>query len=206
VAAGVCTLAGMGLIAASVVATRRLWFGGYVSEAGVAVEPNAEIYQAGMVAVAVGLVLVALAAAPTVPAAGWLLVVSGASAGVSGAVPCSTGCPLPPYEATTLVDLVHAGASIIAVGGSTLAMGAVGLAATADATWRRVSWLAFWIVGALVAAAAVAMLSVGRGYATGLLERVILVASTAWILYTCTHLALHRPPSPTEAAPPRDTS
>jgi hypothetical protein len=208
--AGLSTVAGMGLIAAAVVATRRLWFGGYVSEAGIAAEPNAALYQAGMVSVAVGLVLAALAVAPTVPAAGWLLVLSGAFAGVSGAVPCSAGCPLPPYEATTMTDLVHAAASVLAVGASTLAMGAVALGARqgarqsvtasaavdggggADDRWRRVSRLAFWATGALVALAAAAMLGLGRGYATGLLERVILVGSCLWVLYTCVHLTRRR--------------
>jgi hypothetical protein len=199
--AGLSTVAGMGLIAAAVVATRRLWFGGYVSEAGIAAEPNAALYQAGMVSVAVGLVLAALAVAPTVPAAGWLLVLSGAFAGVSGAVPCSAGCPLPPYEATTMTDLVHAAASVLAVGANTLAMGAVALGARPSATasgagaddrWRRVSRLAFWATGGLVALAAAAMLGLGRGFATGLLERVILVGSCLWVLYTCVHLTRRR--------------
>jgi hypothetical protein len=206
-AAGLSTVAGVGLIGAAVVATRRLWFGGYVSEAGIAAEPNAALYQAGMVCVAVGLVLAALAVAPTVPAAGWLLVLSGAFAGVSGAVPCSPGCPLPPYEATTMTDLVHAAASVLAVGASTLAMGAVALgrgpSGTAaghrvDDRWRRISRLAFWVTGGLVALAAAAMLGLGRGYATGLLERVILVGSCGWLIYTCAHLALGRPPRSTQ--------
>jgi Protein of unknown function (DUF998) len=196
--AGLSTVAGVGLIAASVVATRRLWFGGYVSEAGIATEPNAALYQAGMVSVAVGLVLAALAVAPTVPAAGWLLVLSGAFVGVSGAVPCSAGCPLPPYEATTMTDLVHAVASVLAVGANTLAMGAVAIGSGpsvtasgggADDRWRRRSRIAFWITGGLVALAAAAMLGLGRGYATGLLERVILVGSCAWVAYTCAHIA-----------------
>ena len=187
--AGLSTVAGVGLIGAAVVATRRLWFGGYVSEAGIAAEPNAALYQAGMVSVAVGLVLAALAVAPMVPAAGWLLVLSGAFAGVSGAVPCSAGCPLPPYEATTMADLVHAVASVLAVGASTLAMGAVAHGCEADDRWRRLSRIAFWATGALVALAAAAMLGLGRGYATGLLERVILVGSCAWVFYTCAHLA-----------------
>jgi hypothetical protein len=187
--AGLSTATGIGLIAAAVVATRRLWFGGYVSEAGIVTEPNATLYQAGLVSLAVGLVLAALAVAPTVPAAGWLLVVSGAFAGVSGAVPCSEGCPLPPYEATTMADLVHAAASVVAVGASTLAMGAVALGPEADDRWRRASRTAFWITGGLVALAAAAMLGLGRGYVTGLLERVILVGSCGWVLYTCAHLA-----------------
>jgi hypothetical protein len=190
--AGLSTLAGVGLIVAAVVATRRLWFGGYVSEAGVAAGPIAQLYQAGMLATAVGLVLLALSVAPTVPAAGWLLVIAGCFAGVSGAVPCSDGCPLPPYEATTLLDLLHAAASVIAVAGCALAMGAVGLADAADPRWRRVSRLAFWVVGAVIAGAAVAMLTVGRGYVTGLLERVILVGSSLWVLYTCAHIAVGR--------------
>lgn len=190
--AGLSTAAGVALLAVSVVATRRLWFGGYVSEAGIPTEPTAALYQAGMVSVAVGLVLLALAVANTVPAAGWLLVVSGAFSGVSGAMPCSEGCPLPPYEATTMADLVHAGASVVAVAGVTLAIGAVAIAAAADPRWRRLSGIAFWVVGGLVAAAAAAMLGIGRGHVTGLLERVILVATTAWLLYSCAHLALPR--------------
>jgi hypothetical protein len=190
--AALTTAAGVGLIATAVVATRRLWFGGYVSEAGTADGANAAVYQAGVIAVAVGLVLTALAVAVIVPAGGWLLMIAGAFAGVSSVAPCSTGCPLPPYEPTTTADLVHAVASVLAVAGCLLAMGAIGLSPAADPSWRRVSRIAFWIVAPLVAAAAVAMLGVGRGYATGLLERVILVAVTAWLLYTGAHLTLRR--------------
>jgi hypothetical protein len=90
---------------------------------------------------------------------------------------------------------------MLAVGASTLAMGAVALGnrsptgasgAEADERWRRLSRLAFWITGGLVALAAAAMLGLGRGFATGLIERVILVGSCVWVLYTCAHLTMRR--------------
>jgi hypothetical protein len=91
-----------------------------------------------------------------------------------------------------MTDLVHAAASVLAVGASSLAMGAVAIGPEADVRWRRWSRLAFVVTGGLVALAAAAMLGLGRGYATGLLERVILAGSCVWVLATCAHLAVRR--------------
>jgi hypothetical protein len=187
--AGLATATGAALLFAAVVTTRRLWFGGYVSEAGVASESNAGLYRAGVLTLAAGLVLLAVAVGSAVPAASLLLAASGLLAGVSGAVSCTAGCPLPPYEPTTVTDMVHAVASVLAVGGCALAMGAVGIATRVQSGWRRLSMVAFWVVGLLIGVAAVAMLGLGRGYATGLLERVILLLVTAWLLATSAYLA-----------------
>jgi len=189
--AGLSTALGAALVFAAVVATRRLWFAGYVSEAGIA----SGLYRVGVVVLAAGLVLLAVAVLPAVPVAAWLLGAAGGLAAVSGAVTCSAGCPLPPYEPATVADVVHGAASALAVGACTLAMGAIAAArkdrsrwlwgaGDVDARWRRVSTVAFWVVGPLVAAAGTAMLTVGRGYVTGLLERTILLAVTAWLLAT----------------------
>jgi hypothetical protein len=188
--AALATVLGIGLVLTAVLATRRLWFAGYVSEAGVATEPHVPAYQGGMFCLAVGLSLLGVAASTIAPVAAWLLAAAGALATVSGAVPCSAGCPLPPYEPATMADLVHGGASAMAVAACTLAMGALALRSSGGVA--KLSRIAFWVVAPLVAMAALAMLTVGRGHATGLLERVILVASTAWIL--ATSAALFRAP------------
>ena len=88
-------------------------------------------------------------------------------------MPCSAGCPLPPYEDATTADLVHGGASIIGVGLVALALAALGV-------WAGDRWLR-WI-GRLGAAVLIPlglvigtfMLAVGRGQATATLERTIL--------------------------------
>jgi len=175
--AGLSTALGAALVFAAVVATRRLWFAGYVSEAGIA----SGLYRVGVVVLAAGLVLLAVAVLPAVPVAAWLLGAAGGLAAVSGAVTCSAGCPLPPYEPATVADVVHGAASAAARKDRSRWLWGAG---DVDARWRRVSTVAFWVVGPLVAAAGTAMLTVGRGYVTGLLERTILLAVTAWLLAT----------------------
>jgi len=179
--AAASTVVGAGLVVASVVATRRLWFGGYVSEAGVAAEPQASTYRWGILGLALGLLLLAVALVRVLPLTAVLLAGSGLFAALSGSVSCSTGCPLPPYESATAADLVHGGASILAVGAATLAIAALAVTSE-DTPVRRLSRLTFWIVGPLVVAVGLAMLVLGRGQLTGLLERAILLTATAWTL------------------------
>jgi hypothetical protein len=182
-----CTLAGTGLVAYCVTATRRLWFDGYVSEAGVGAEASG--YLLGILGIGAGLVLAGGAVVRFLPLAAGLLAGAGLFAGVSGSVPCSAGCPLPPYETATTADLVHAGASILAVGTVALAMIALALAPAVDALVRRVSRLAGYVIVPLIAAAGFAILGLGRGPLTGLLERTVLVLATLWTVVVCARAA-----------------
>jgi len=75
--AAASTVVGAGLVVASVVATRRLWFGGYVSEAGVAAEPQASTYRWGILGLALGLLLLAVALVRVLPLTAVLLAGSG---------------------------------------------------------------------------------------------------------------------------------
>jgi Protein of unknown function (DUF998) len=187
--AAVSTLIGAGLAVAAVVATRPLWFGGYVSEAGTG--PHAASYRLGIIGLGVGLVLLGVALVSTLPAVTVLLAGGGLLAGLSGSVSCSKGCPLPPYESPTFADLVHAGASILAVGAVVLAMLAIAVQA-ADPMLRRICVVALCVVVPLLATMGVAMLAVGRGQLTGLLERSVLTLAIGWALTMCARLAWPR--------------
>src|SRR4029077_5034718 len=75
----------------------------------------------GAAGLAVGQALFAVALsgsawARVVPFTVGLVALDAVFGGVSAAVSCSPGCPLPPHETTTAQDLVHGGASILAVG------------------------------------------------------------------------------------------
>jgi hypothetical protein len=185
----VSTVLGAFLVVAAVVASRRLWFGGYVSEAGVGADAGG--YRFGIISLAVGLVLLAVAFSAILPVVALLLAAGGLLAGLSGSVPCSVGCPLPPYQSPTAADLVHAAASILAVSAIVLAMIAIA-AVAADPMLRQVSRVAAWIVVPVLATMGVAMLAIGRGHLTGLLERSVLTLAAAWALTMCVQLT--RPP------------
>jgi hypothetical protein len=212
--AAVATGIGAVLVVAAVLGTRRLWFGGYISEAGVASSGHASLYRAGILGLALGQLLLGLALLVRVRPVwvGGLLVAAGLFGGGSAAVPCSAGCPLPPHETPTAMDLVHAGVSIAAVAAVSLAILALALLTdpAAMARWaalgdRWTSWLpvtpsglaglvgpsrlAALIVVPMVAADGLAILVLGRGHVTGLLERGVLVGATAWTLVMCRRLA-----------------
>jgi hypothetical protein len=192
----VLTLSGAAIITATVVAIPRLWWGGYVSEAGVASSGHAEMYRLGAWLLALGQLLFALALGSTVErrAAGWigsvtvgLLVADAAFGGVSASVSCSPGCPLPPHETPTVQDLVHAGASILAVGLLCLAVLSLAL------LWPRgrltvPSRIAAAVVTPLVTLDGLAILVVGRGHFTGLLERLVLLGAVVWTVVLCARL------------------
>src|SRR3712207_5486959 len=59
--------------------------------------------------------------------AGMLLAASGAMALTSGVVACSNRCPLPPFEPTTVADVVHTAASIVGIALLAVAMLVVAL-------------------------------------------------------------------------------
>ena len=199
-AALVATVLGAALMAASVVAIPRLWLGGYVSEAGVAASGHAAMYRLGAAGLALGQALFAIAlwgssVVRIVPLTVGLVAVDAAFGGVSAAVSCSPGCPLPPHETTTARDLVHGGASILAVGLLSLALLSVAI------FWPpgplvRPSRIAAAVVVPLVAASGLAILIVGRGPVTGLLERAVLLGAVGWTLVACALLVRTPAPAP----------
>ena len=168
--AAIGTVVGAVLI---VVAMEGRRFTGYVSEAGVPGEPGATPYQLGLLLVAGSLLLLAVAVRPDCWVATALLVGAGLTTVVSASVPCSAGCPLPPYEDASGADLVHAGASIIGVGLFALAMAALGVWAT-DRGMRTIGRVGAALLIPLGLTIGVCMLAVGRGQATSTLERTIL--------------------------------
>jgi hypothetical protein len=153
---------------------------GYVSESGVPGAPHALLYRITLLLLACAAAAAALALRPVAALAALALGLAVPGLLVSGAVPCSTGCPLPPYEHATTADLVHAGASIAATGLCALAM-------LAAATWCSDRWvrLASRVAVAVTVPAGTAMLAglllSGRTVLTGVLERVLLAACLGWV-------------------------
>jgi Protein of unknown function (DUF998) len=181
VLAAAATLAGAALVTSAVVATRPLWFGGYVSEAGVAGAPGATPYRLGVLLLALAMVLLGLAVSPNSRAAAVLLLLAGGLALLSGSVQCTTGCPLPPYEPTTTADLIHGGSSILAVAATGLAMGALAIKSQPSPV-RTVSRIGFAVIAPLGLAVGLAIVLAGRGPTTAVLERAVLAWAVIWIL------------------------
>jgi hypothetical protein len=167
---------------------------GYVSESGVAGAPHAVLYRLTLLLLALGAAAAALALRPVAGLAALALAVAVPCLLVSGAVQCSAGCPLPPYQHPTAGDLVHAGASIAAVGCCGLAM----LAASWSGTWagppgwrlsvrsddRRVRTISRWALVLMIPAGtamAAALLLSGHTALTGSLERITLAGCLAWV-------------------------
>ncbi|WKU04684.1 DUF998 domain-containing protein [Micromonospora sp. HUAS LYJ1] len=166
---------------------------GYVSEAGVRDSAFAPTYRMGVFALAAALLSLAAALPVTLRLAAGLLLTGAAGTVLSGAVTCSAGCPLPPFEAATPADLVHAGASIVAAGVTVLAMLVVGFLRPATPGLRRVGRVAGVVALPVAGAVALGLLTVGRGGLVAGLERVLLVVCAGWGLCTALLLARHRP-------------
>ncbi|TNH26777.1 DUF998 domain-containing protein [Micromonospora orduensis] len=189
VAAG-CTLAGAVAVTVAVLAGPGPGLTGYVSEAGIAGSGYAATYRIGVLALAGALLLIAAALPPGVRAASALLAVGAVCTAVSGAVTCSAGCPLPPFEKTTVADLVHGGASVAATAAVVLAMAALAASGAANRAVRRLAAGAAGLALPLCAAVGLAMLVVGRGAVVGVLERLVLALAALWGVTTATALAL----------------
>jgi hypothetical protein len=154
--------------------------GSYVSEAGVAGAPHFVAYRASVLAAGLSAAALAAGLFPLFALAAVALFVASPAIIASAAVACTPGCPLPPHEVTTTRDLVHAAASVIGVGCCALAM--LALARMATGPLRRLSWLAVFTAWPLLLATAACMLVLGRGLATGLFERLGILACLAWIV------------------------
>ncbi|SCL33646.1 Protein of unknown function [Micromonospora pallida] len=179
-----CVLGGAVAVVVAVVAGPGPGLTGYVSEAGVAGSGYAPTYRAGVFALAAGLLLLAGALSAASRPAAVLLVAGSLCTLLSGAVTCSNGCPLPPFERATTADLVHGGASVLAVAVVVFAMIAVVLAPTAGTAPRRVAAVGALAALPLSAAVGLAMLLDGRGAVVGVLERLLLAETISWGLLT----------------------
>jgi hypothetical protein len=189
-AAAGCAVAGAVAVTVAVVAGPGPGFTGYVSEAGIADSAHALTYRIGVLALAAALLLIGVALPAGVWAAPALLAIGAVCTAVSGAVTCSAGCPLPPFERATVADLVHGGASIAAIAAVVFAMVTLTVSGAAGRVVRRLAALAAALALPLCAAVGLAMLVVGRGTFVGVLERLILVLCVLWGLATATALAL----------------
>jgi hypothetical protein len=186
-AAASCVAAGVGAVLYAVTAHPGLDLPAYVSEAGVPGYPHAGVFRAGILLLAAGLALLGAALARRAPLAAGLLVPAGVAAAGSGAVSCSDGCPLPPYEIATAADLLHGAASILAVAATVFAM----LALARPGPDRLLRWLSLVAAGAalpLSGAVGLAMLLGGHGATIGMLQRLLLAIIGAWLLSTALRL------------------
>ncbi|MGC4870187.1 DUF998 domain-containing protein [Micromonospora sp. DT53] len=194
-AAAGCTLGGAVAVTLAVVAGPGPGLTGYVSEAGIAGSAHAAAYRIGILALAGALLLIGAALPPGVwAAAPALLTIGAVFTAVSGAVTCSDGCPLPPFERATTADLVHGGASVAATAAVVFAMITLAVSGPVGPTVRRLAGGAAALALPLCATVGLAMLVVGRGPLVGVLERLILALAALWGLSTATALALCKEP------------
>ncbi|GAB3955892.1 DUF998 domain-containing protein [Micromonospora vulcania] len=195
-----CALAGAVAVTVAVLAGPGPGLTGYVSEAGIAGSVHATTYRIGVLALAGALLLIAAALPPGVRLAPPLLAASGLFATLSGAVTCTAGCPLPPFERPTVADVVHGGASVAATGAVVLAMVALAVSGPAGRALRRLAGGTAALALPLCATVGLAMLVVGRGAVVGVLERLVLALAVLWGLATATLLALRKEGHPVNAS------
>ncbi len=179
-ALGATLLATAGLV----VATRGgPGIAGYVSESGVEGAPHALLYRLTLFLLAFAAGATAFALRPVAPLAALALGSAVPCLLVSGTAQCSRGCPLPPYERSTPGDLLHAGASVAAVGLCVLGMLAAAIRC-ADRGVRVVSRVAVVLMVPAGVAMSAALLLSGRGTTGGVLERVLLAGCLGWVAAT----------------------
>lgn len=190
-AAGLAVPAGAVVMLVALAGAPGPWTTGYVSEAGTPGQPYAVGYRSGLVLLAAGVALLALALRRHRAAAA-LLGAAALLAATSAVVPCSGGCPLPPYQPATPADLVHAGAS---VAGMVLLAGAMAAVALADLPpiLRRLATASAVVIVPAGAALGLTMLIAGRGPVGAVLERIVLVVAVTCLTGTAAGLALSRP-------------
>lgn len=185
-AAAVTVTGGAGLMLFALAAGPGPWWRGYVSEAGTAGRPYAVVYRLGLILLVLGVALLGLA----LRRAGLLLLIAAALGATSSVVPCSDQCPLPPYEPTTLTDLVHTAASILGMAVLAAAM-AVTWSAAARPAIRRLTAAALTLTVPLGAALGLTMLFTGRGTISALLERILLVVAVNWLVGIAVLTTIH---------------
>lgn len=190
--AAACALGGAGTIAVAVAAGPTPGLTGYVSEAGITTSGYATPYRVGVFGLAAALLLLAVALPSSARLAAALLGTAAAGTLVSGAVTCTDGCPLPPFEAATTADLVHGGASVAAVAASVFAMLAMACSPALDAPVRRLALAGLTGCLPLSGAVGLAMLLLGRGTVVGLLERILLGLVVLWVAATGVRVGVGR--------------
>jgi Protein of unknown function (DUF998) len=157
------------------------WLQGYVSEAGTSVSPLATAYRWGLVLLAAGVALLGLALRPASRLLLALLSSAGVLAATSGVVPCTDQCPLPPFERTTVSDVVHTAASIVGMAVLAGAMLTVALTPLFTRVMRRLALIATVLTVPLGGALGLTMLFVGRGLTGAILERILLIVAVSWL-------------------------
>jgi uncharacterized protein DUF998 len=201
-AAVVAVLGGALIMLVALVELPGPWLRGYVSEAGTAGAPFAVAYRCGLVVLAGGVGLLGLAFGRVLRPAALLLAAAAVLAGTSGVVPCTESCPLPPFEPTTPVDVVHAAAGIAGMAVLAGAMLAVAAARLRPAV-RRLAIGALALTVPLGGWLGLIMLFVGRGQLGATLERILLVVAISWVIGTAGLLSRPggRSPATTPARP-----
>ncbi|MEU8820709.1 DUF998 domain-containing protein [Actinoplanes sp. NPDC048796] len=187
VASALAVTGGAVTMLVALVAAPGSWLAGYVSEAGTAGVPYAVPYRAGLVVLAVGVAL--LGAAVRIPLASPALFAAAGLAAVSGVVPCTNQCPLPPYEPTTPADVVHASATILGMLMLAAAMAAMWWYA-GDRTRKGLAAGGVALTVPLGAALGLTMLLAGRGTLGATLERLLLAEAVVWLVGTAVTTAL----------------
>lgn len=157
----------------------------YVSESGVPGAPHAALYQISMLLLAssLGLLAVSVALPARRPHAliAASLALAAPFAALAGVVPCSPGCPLPPYQTPAARDLVHAAGAVGALGLCALAI-LLYAALPGPALLRRAGRLGALVAYPPLLLAAAGILITGRSLFTGVMERAALVAVAAWMV------------------------
>jgi hypothetical protein len=171
--------------------------GTYVSEAGVPGTRYEGLYRASTLAIGASVGTLAFALRGVLRVAAAALVLATPFAFASGAVTCSPGCPLPPYERPTVADLVHGGSTVVALALCGLAILLLAWRGP-ESPLRTLARVGLAVAVPLLAASGVSLLFAGRGDLTGVLERLALVATLLWLIATALTAALgtSRPPSP----------
>jgi hypothetical protein len=203
-AAGLATLIGATIMLVALVAAPGSWLQGYVSEAGTGGQPHARAYRWGLILLAFGVLLLALSilrlgrGAPSrrtfalLRGAAVLLGVAAVLAATSGSVPCSNRCPLPPFEPTTVMDVVHTAASIAGLAVLAAAMVLIALAPMRQAI-RGLASVAIVCTVPLGAVLGLTMLLVGRGAVAATAERALLFVAVCWLVGTAALLRSRSP-------------
>ena len=184
VLAGAAVLIGALTMLAGLIAAPGPWTRGYVSEAGTTGMPLAGAYRCGLVGLAVGVALLGRVLGRDSRPVATLLGLAAVLAGTSGVVPCTSGCPLPPYEPTTVADVSHTIASVIGMVLLAGAMALVALSTPFGPVQRRLATTAVTVIVPLGAALGLSMLLAGRGPLSATLERVALVVAVSWFIGT----------------------
>jgi hypothetical protein len=195
--AGLCILTGAVVMLVALVAVPGTWWAGYVSEAGTAGQPLALPYRCGLIVLALGVVLLALdlgrrGSVAKLRGAAAVLGLAGVLAGTSGAVACSDRCPLPPFEPTTVQDVVHVAASIAGMALLAAAMALIAGSALRRAI-RRLAAVAVTLTVPLGAGLGLTMLLAGRGPLAAITERALLFVAVSWLVGTASLLPSRLP-------------